>query len=70
MEETEPDGQTEVLVTSEESFQRTYFPEAFAKRERERGSGATIGDELAHECVVLIRSALTSVQLRFGPPDN
>jgi hypothetical protein len=48
---------TEKTVDSEESFQKTYFPEDFARLERERDSAAAIGQELSRESASLIESA-------------
>ena len=46
----------EKTVDSEESFQKTYFPEDFARLERERDSAAAIGQELSRESASLIQS--------------
>jgi hypothetical protein len=50
-------GVGEAVVDSDEAFRKTYFPEAFAKEQRERDSAAVIGGELGKESAVLIRSA-------------
>jgi hypothetical protein len=47
----------EKMVDSEESFQKTYFPEDFARQERERDSAVAIGRELSRESALLIQSA-------------
>jgi hypothetical protein len=52
-------GGDTIVVDSDESFRKTYFPQAFAKEQRERDSGAVIGSELGKESAVLIRSAFS-----------
>jgi hypothetical protein len=52
-----PKKNTEEPVDSEESFQKIYFPEDFARQERERDSAAAIGRELSRESASLIQSA-------------
>lgn len=51
--------EVKTVIDSDESFRKRYFPQAFAKEQRERDSGVAIGCELSRESAVLIRSAFS-----------